>query len=266
VVRRTRAAGREGSPGHRRDERHPQTGFQQRWWRLRRMHGGRRGPVGPRLMRAAIAAKRRRDQRRRQIQPQLYGCLRTDVPLRRMHGDGIVPVGAVQWVRTDRNDPVTMRPGLVGSFASCSPMHPGPVVTLHRPRHGCGRDWRRGPGCLVGVTGSPVRPRAGPVPVQALCSRCEHMRLHCRGVYPTGRNVQGVNAVNGRIWWSGGLERPGVRDFPGTAEPHGSPVCECGNHSGRCSQDFHACYPTGGCGVDVDTVRQFDGSGRDITT
>jgi hypothetical protein len=75
-----------------------------------------------------------------------------------------------------------------------------------------------------------------------------------------------VNAVNGRIWWSGGLERPGVRDFPGTAEPHGSPVCECGNHSGRCSQDFHACYPTGGCGVDVDTVRQFDGSGRDITT
>jgi hypothetical protein len=145
-------------------------------------------------------------------------------------------------------------------------MHPGPVVTLHRPRHGCGRDWRRGPGCLVGVTGSPVRPRAGPVPVQALCSRCEHMRLRCRGVYPTGRNVQGVNAVNGRIWWSGGLERPGVRDFPGTAEPHGSPVCECGNHSGRCSQDFHACYPTGGCGVDVDTVRQFDGSGRDITT
>jgi hypothetical protein len=174
--------------------------------------------------------------------------------------------GADPLDRTDRNDPVTMRPGLVGSFASCSPMHPGPVVTLHRPRHGCGRDWRRGPGCLVGVTGSPVRPRAGPVPVQALCSRCEHMRLHCRGVYPTGRNVQGVNAVNGRIWWSGGLERPGVRDFPGTAEPHGSPVCECGNHSGRCSQDFHACYPTGGCGVDVDTVRQFDGSGRDITT
>jgi hypothetical protein len=81
---------------------------------------------------------------------------------------------------------------------------------LHRPKHGCGRDRRRGSGCLVGVTGSPVRPRAGPVPVQALCSRCEHMRLRCRGVYPTGRIVQGVNAVNGGTWWSGGLERPGM--------------------------------------------------------
>jgi hypothetical protein len=29
----------------------------------------------------------------------------------------------------------------------------------------------------------------------------------------------------------GGLEQPGVKDLPGTAEPYGSPVCECINHS-----------------------------------
>jgi hypothetical protein len=87
---------------------------------------------------------------------------------------------------------------------------------LHRPKHGCGRDRRRGSGCLVGVTGSPVRPRAGPVPVQALCSRCEHMRLRCRGVYPTGKIVQGMYAVNGGIWC-------GVNVFVGDQRSAGGP-------------------------------------------